>query len=60
MAQKSSCEYCLYYHYNEEYECYECGINLDEDEMMGFLSNTYYRCTHFRFGDDYTIVKKQI
>ena len=24
------CENCAYYDYDEEYECYECGVNLDE------------------------------
>ncbi|WP_394522762.1 DUF6472 family protein [Lacrimispora sp. JR3] len=60
MAQKTNCESCLYYGYNEEYECYECTINLDEDEMMQFLSNSSQRCTHFKFGDEYSIVRKQI
>ncbi len=60
MAQINNCESCLYYEYNEEYECYECAINLDEDEMMQFLTNSYHRCTHFKFGDEYTIVRKQI
>lgn len=60
MAQASNCESCMYYEYNEEYECYECGINLDEDEMMQFLSNSCQRCAHFKFGDEYSIVRKQI
>lgn len=30
---KSNCEYCSNYEYDEEYECYICLINLDEDEM---------------------------
>lgn len=50
----------MYYNYNEEYEYYECGINLDEDEMMRFLSNSFRGCPHFKFGDEYSIVKKQI
>ncbi|MBE5992848.1 MAG: hypothetical protein E7247_10720 [Paenibacillaceae bacterium] len=60
MANKSSCEYCMYYQYNEEYEYYECGINLDEDEMMRFLSDFHQSCPHFKYGDDYSIVKKQM
>ena len=60
MDQKNTCEYCMYYNYNEEYECYECAVNLDEDEMMRFLSNSFRGCPHFKFGDEYSIVKKQI
>lgn len=60
MAEKNSCEYCMYYNYNEDFECYECEINLDEDEMMRFLTNTCHQCPHFKFGNEYAIVKKQI
>ena len=27
--RKSSCESCMYYEYDEDYECYVCGVNLD-------------------------------
>lgn len=60
MAQKNSCEYCMNYHYNEKYECYECEMNLDEDEIVRFLSGSSYQCPYFKFGDEYTIVRKQI
>lgn len=57
---KSSCDYCLYYRYREEYECYECEINLDEDDQMRLLNDRSQSCPYFRFGDDYAIVKKQM
>ena len=60
MSRKGSCESCLYYHYDEEYECYVCGMNLDEDEMYHFISDTYYDCPHYRLGDEYSIVRRQI
>ena len=60
MAKNSSCEYCMYYQYNENFEYYECAINLDEDEMMRFLSDSHQSCPHFKYGDDYSIVKKQM
>ncbi len=60
MDRKNSCELCMYYHYNEEYECYECEIRLDEDEMMRFLNNSCHQCSHFKFGDEYTVVRKQM
>jgi hypothetical protein len=60
MAKNNSCEYCMYYQYNENYEYYECAINLDEDEMMRFLSDSHQSCPHFKYGDDYSIVKKQM
>ena len=29
----SNCECCSNYIYDEDYECYVCDVNLDEDEM---------------------------
>lgn len=50
----------MYYSYNEEYEYYQCEVNLDEDEMIRFLSGGHNSCPHFKFGDEYSIVKKQM
>lgn len=57
---KANCEYCINYEYDEEFECYICLINLDEDEMRLFVSGTFRECPYFRMGDEYTIVRKQI
>lgn len=57
---KSRCEDCLNRFYDEEYEEYCCSINLDQDEISGLYTNPDMPCPFFRFGDDYTIVKKQI
>ena len=56
---KNCCEQCAYYDYDEEYDEYYCSVNLDEDEMAGFLSHTRRECPFFRFGDEYSIVRKQ-
>ena len=53
----TNCEECLYYDYDEEYDEYYCTMNLDEDEVMHRLHSD--KCPYFRFGDDYTIVRKQ-
>lgn len=57
---QTSCESCLYYEYDEEYAYYTCQMNLDEDEMAHFLQERRYACPYYRFGDEYTIVRKQI
>ena len=44
--RKSSCDSCMYYEYDEDYECYVCGVNLDEDEMNTPLSGI--RCSKER------------
>ena len=56
---KNCCEYCAYYTYDEEYDCYVCDMNLDEDETARFMTNTFYDCPYFRDGDEYKVVRKQ-
>ena len=56
---KNNCELCMNYVYDDEYEDYMCLINLDEDEYARFVSGAGKECPYFRFGDDYTIVRKQ-
>ena len=58
MSSKT-CEFCAYYNYNEYYGCYECEVNLDEDDLARFMQSSVDNCAYFRFSDDYKIVKKQ-
>lgn len=60
MAGKTSCELCANYVYDEDCEYYVCDINLDEDEMVRFMTDTYYDCPYFRNGDEYMVVRKQM
>lgn len=60
MATSSNCEHCMYYEYDDDYECYICAMDLDEDEMARFLQRRNANCPYFRFGNEYKIVKKQI
>ncbi|NLL78273.1 MAG: hypothetical protein GX234_00360 [Clostridiales bacterium] len=57
---KSNCECCINYVYDEDYECYECLVNLDEDEMGKFLTSSFDNCPYFRLDDEYGIVRKQM
>ena len=59
MSNGSNCEYCVNYSYNEEYDSYECLVNLDEDEMYHFMQRQFKNCPYFRIGDEYKIVQKQ-
>ena len=34
----TQCETCCFYNYDEEYDEYICDVDLDEDEMVRFLS----------------------
>ena len=56
----SSCDICMNYTYDDDYECYTCEVDLDEDEMARFLSNTYLDCPYYQPGDEYLVVRKQM
>ena len=60
MADASCCDTCAYFMYDEEYECYTCDRDLDEDEMVRFLSDAHFVCPYYRCGDEYLVVRKQL
>ncbi len=55
----TNCEECMNYEYDEEYEEYVCSVNMDQDEVSRLMSGHYKQCPYFRFGDEYSIVRKQ-
>lgn len=55
----ANCDYCLNNFYDEEYEEYTCGVDMDEDEYVRLLESHYKECPYYRPGDDYSIVRKQ-
>ena len=55
----TNCETCAHYNYDDEWDCYCCEINLDEDEMGKFMSATFYDCPYYQLYDEYKIVRKQ-
>lgn len=57
---QTNCDSCMNYEYDEEYECYECQVNMDEDEIGRLLSSSRVSCPYYRLGDEYKIVRKQI
>lgn len=59
VSVKSNCDYCVNYEYDEEYECYECIVNMDEDDMYRYIRDKSKGCPYFRLGDEYKIVQKQ-
>ncbi|HHV99938.1 MAG TPA: hypothetical protein GXX36_10290 [Clostridiaceae bacterium] len=60
MKGKSKCECCVYYVFDDEYNCYACQIDLDEDEMVRFMTRSYDDCPYFRFNDEYKTARKQM
>lgn len=55
----TNCEQCANYVFDEEFECYYCAVNLDEDEMARFMQQSNYDCHYFQLYDEYKIVRKQ-
>ena len=53
MVQVTSCDTCCNYIYDEEYDCYECDVSMDEDEMARFLSQTRFECPYYRSDNEY-------
>ena len=47
----SSCEYCMNYEYDEDYEYYVCTQDLDQDEMYRFITGQFRECPYYRAGD---------
>lgn len=48
MSDAVNCEYCVNYSYDDDYECYTCEVNLDEDEMVKFITGNFHQCPYFK------------
>lgn len=59
MRRQGKCESCVNYFFDDDYECYVCLVNLDEDEMGKFLSGNFNECPYYQLDDEYSIVRKQ-
>ena len=58
--QATCCEQCGNYVYDEEYGYYVCEVDLDEDEMMRFLTSSVHACPYYQSDNEYLIVRKQM
>lgn len=60
MTGRSLCEDCMFYTYDEEFDDYTCEQDLDEDEMVRFLSREFTACPFYHPGEsDYYLSGKQ-
>lgn len=59
-VRQTSCDSCNNFVYDDDYECYTCEMDLDEDEMSRFLSSTFDNCPYYQPGDEYLVVRKQM
>lgn len=53
------CSTCANYTYDEDWDCYVCLMNLDEDEFARFLRGSFDACPYYRLDDEYAVVRKQ-
>ncbi|MDD3186305.1 MAG: DUF6472 family protein [Anaerostipes sp.] len=60
MGNSTNCDTCSNYMFDDEYGGYVCDINLDEDEMMRFMTQSDYTCPYYQLEDEYKIVRKQM
>ena len=60
MKRNTNCECCSNYVYDEDYECYVCEMDLDEDEMARFMMGYFTECPYFQMDGEYRIVRKQM
>jgi hypothetical protein len=60
MKGRSNCEYCVNYVFDDDYDCYICMINLDEDEYARFIQKSFSDCPYFSLNDEYKTVRKQM
>lgn len=57
---QSGCDTCAYLIYDEEYEEYVCDVSLDEDDVSRLMSDSHYICPFYKYGDEYSVVRKQM
>ena len=53
------CENCVFYEYDEEWDEYYCGVNMDEDEYARLHADTRTECPYYREYDEYKTAAKQ-
>lgn len=58
--ERTSCETCAFYVFDDEYGAYLCDMNMDEDDYVRIMSDQYYQCPYYRNGDEYAVVRKQM
>lgn len=58
--QATNCDFCFYYHEDEDTGLSVCHMALDEDEMLYFMKGKFQNCPYFRQYDEYSVVKKQM
>ena len=56
---EANCDTCNNYEYDEDYECYVCDMDLDEDDMVRFLQGNTRECPYYQSNNEYEVVRHQ-
>lgn len=60
MTVADACESCAHYSYNADEDIWSCERDLDEDEMLQFLTGRTAGCPYYSPDDgEYALVRKQ-
>ena len=49
----------MYFDYDEASDCDVCTLDLDEDEMVDFMTGHRSACPYYRYYNEYKSVQKQ-
>lgn len=60
MAEVSNCDMCNNFVYDDDDECYVCDMDLDEDDMVRFLTGNFPECPYYQSNDEYLVVRHQM
>ncbi len=60
MKSAISCETCVYYYFDEDYDGYICDMDIDEDDYGRLVEGHFKECPFYRDGDDYKVVRHQM
>ena len=55
----ADCNSCSFYVYDEDYEEYDCQVNMDEDDYARIMTNHRFECPYYQYDYEYKIVRKQ-
>ena len=57
--KETSCESCMYFDYDQQTDTDICTLDLDEDEMVDFMTGRSSACPYYRYYNEYKSVQKQ-
>ena len=53
------CDTCANYVYDEDWECYTCMVNMDEDDYGRLMADSRFQCPYYTDDDEYKVVRHQ-